>query len=201
MQKLEHAMQLARSCNGAARLEYPLFPVWRKNFMRATTSLANALFHIVLTAWAGMLWSIGYLVVPVLFYTQEPMLAGEIAGHLFAASGWVGLALGGYLLLALLLRQRLRGSLRTLVFWLTALMLILTAVSLFGIQPFMQHLKENALPLDVMHSPLRERFVAWHGIASSLYLLQSLLALALTLRVNFGKPMRQCQSIDQTPKF
>ncbi|MDR0736508.1 MAG: DUF4149 domain-containing protein [Zoogloeaceae bacterium] len=165
--------------------------------MRAMTSLANALFHIALTAWAGMLWSIGYLVVPVLFYTQERMLAGEIAGHLFAASGWAGLALGGYLLLMLLSRQGLKGSLRTLAFWLTALMLILTAVSLFGIQPFMAHLKENALPLDVMRSPLRERFVTWHGIASSLYLLQSLLALALTLRVNFGKPVQQCRTAFQ----
>ncbi|MDR1349356.1 MAG: DUF4149 domain-containing protein [Zoogloeaceae bacterium] len=158
--------------------------------MRAITSLANALFHLVLTAWAGMLWSIGYLVVPVLFYTQERMRAGEIAGHLFTVSGWTGLALGGYLLAALLSRQGLAGSLRTLAFWLTALMLILTAVSLFGIQPFMQHLKESALPLDVTRSALRERFAAWHGVASSLYLLQSLLALALTLRVNFGKPVQ-----------
>ncbi|MDR3158006.1 MAG: DUF4149 domain-containing protein [Zoogloeaceae bacterium] len=162
--------------------------------MRARTFLADALFHVALTAWAGMLWSIGYLVVPVLFCTQERMLAGEIAGRLFAASGWAGLALGGYLLLALLARQGVIGSLRTLAFWLAALMLILTAVSLFGIQPFMQHLKESALPLDVMRSPLRERFVAWHGVASSLYLLQSLLALALTLRVHFGKPVRQCQA-------
>jgi hypothetical protein len=167
---------------------------FEKKFMRVVTFLADLLFHIALTAWAGMLWSIGYLVVPVLFYTQERVLAGEIAGHLFAASGWVGLALGGYLLLVLLARQGVLGSLRTLAFWLTALLLILTAVGLFGIQPFMQHLKESALPLDVMQSPLRERFVAWHGIASSLYLLQSLLVLALTLRVNFGKPVRQCQA-------
>jgi hypothetical protein len=161
-----------------------------KHPVRATAFLANVLFHLLLTAWAGMLWSIGYLVVPVLFHTQESALAGEIAGRLFVASGWTGLALGGYLLLALLARQGLKACLRTLAFWLTALILILTAVSLFGIQPFMQHLKESALPLEVMRSPLRDRFVAWHGVASALYLLQSLLALALTLRVNFGKPVQ-----------
>ncbi|MDR2364849.1 MAG: DUF4149 domain-containing protein [Zoogloeaceae bacterium] len=158
--------------------------------MRVMTSLTNLLFHLALTAWTGMLWSIGYLVTPVLFYTQEHALAGEIAGHLFNVSGWAGLALGGYLLLVLLLRQGLKASLRTLAFWLTALILILTAVSLFGIQPFMRHLKESALPLDVMRSAMRDRFVAWHGVASMLYLLQSLLALALTLRVNFGKPVQ-----------
>jgi hypothetical protein len=40
-----------------------------------------------------------------------------------------------------------------------------------------------------MQSLLKDRFVAWHGISSLLYLLQSLLALGLLLRVSFGKPV------------
>jgi hypothetical protein len=146
-------------------------------------ALAHALFQIALTAWVGGLWTVGYLVVPTLFYTlDDRALAGQIAGHIFAVSAWAGLAFGGYLLFCLIAWQR-RASLKTLSFWLTALVLILTAVSLFGIQPWMADMKTDALPLDVMDSPLRERFVAWHGIASSLYLLQSLLALGLLLRV------------------
>jgi hypothetical protein len=150
-------------------------------------TLVDALFQVALTAWVGMLWSIGYLVVPVLFYTlDDRVLAGEIAGHLFTVSGWTGLILGGYLLLNLFLQRGAR-SLRTLAFWLTALLLILTAVSLFGIQPFMQHLKDAAQPLDVMQSTLRDRFISWHGISSTLYLLQSLLALGLLLRIKLDR--------------
>ncbi|GHT93371.1 hypothetical protein AGMMS49545_12550 [Betaproteobacteria bacterium] len=149
--------------------------------------LADALFQFVLTAWVGMIWTIGYLVAPTLFYTlDDRVLAGEIAGHLFTVSGWTGLMLGGYLLIILLLQRGIK-SLRALAFWLTALLLILTAVSLFGIQPFMQHLKDAAAPLDVMQSALRDRFISWHGISSALYLLQSLLALGLLLRIKLDR--------------
>lgn len=148
--------------------------------------LADALFQIALTLWVGGLWTIGYLVAPTLFYTLESrQQAGAIAGQMFEVSGWLGLALGAFLLLFLLLRQGL-GAMRTLAFWLVGLMVILTAVSLFGIQPLMAQMKLDVLPLDVMASPLRDRFATWHGISSGLYLLQSLLALALLLRVGRG---------------
>ncbi|MDR3351812.1 MAG: DUF4149 domain-containing protein [Zoogloeaceae bacterium] len=157
--------------------------------MNLTRPLANASFQITLTAWVGSLWSIGYLVVPTLFYTlPDRMLAGEIAGHIFHVSGWAGLFLGGYLLCFLVIRQG-RASVKTLSLWLTVLILLLTAVSLFGIQPLMADMKVSVQPLDIMASPLRERFAAWHGIASSLYLLQSFLALGLLLRASFGRPV------------
>jgi hypothetical protein len=157
--------------------------------VKITRALANTLFQIALTAWVGGLWAVGYLVVPTLFYTlDDRALAGQIAGHIFTVSAWAGLALGGYLLLFFVIRQKL-ASLKTLSLWLTVLVLILTAISLFGIQPLMAQMKIDALPLDVMDSVLKDRFAAWHGIASSLYLLQSLLALGLLLRVSFGKPV------------
>ncbi|MCL2074976.1 MAG: DUF4149 domain-containing protein [Betaproteobacteria bacterium] len=145
--------------------------------------LANLLFQVVLTAWAGCLWTIGFLVVPVLFYTLGSAPAGQIAGALFIVSGWASIAAGSYLALFLFVRQR--RVWRTLALWLIALMLILTAVNLFGIQPTMAQMKLDALPLGVMDSPLRDRFVAWHGISSSLYLLKSLLALGLVLRMGW----------------
>lgn len=145
--------------------------------------LADALMPIALTLWVGGLWSIGYLAVPTLFNTLPSReQAGAIAGALFAVSAWVGLGLGFFVLLVLLLRQGL-AAWRGLPFWLVVLMLILTAVSLFGIQPLMAQMKLEALPLPVMESPLRERFATWHAISSSLYLLQSLLALGLLLRL------------------
>ncbi|MDR1648286.1 MAG: DUF4149 domain-containing protein [Zoogloeaceae bacterium] len=150
--------------------------------------LANALFQIALTAWVGGLWIVGYLVVPVLFHhLSDRMLAGQIAGEIFRIAGWTGMALGGYLAFFLLVRQRY-ASLKTLSLWLVVLMLLLSAVSLFGIQPLMEAMKQEVAPLDVMLSSLRDRFVFWHGISSSLYLLQSLLGLGLLLRVGFPAP-------------
>ena len=59
------------------------------------------------------------------------------------------------------------------------LMLALTAVSQFGLQPWLAQLKAQALPREVMESVLRDRFATWHGISSILYLLQSVLGLLL----------------------
>jgi hypothetical protein len=57
----------------------------------------------------------------------------------------------------------------------------LVAVGQFGLQPLMVQLKADAWPRDVMESVLRDRFVAWHGVSSILYLLQSVLGLWLVL--------------------
>lgn len=141
--------------------------------------LADALFSITLTLWIGGLWAIGYLVAPTLFSTLgDRHLAGLVAGKLFALIGWVGLVCASYLLLSLVLRLG-AAVLRRGVFWLLLVMVALTLVSQFGIQPWLAQLKAEALPREVMESVLRDRFVTWHGISSILYLVQSLLGLLL----------------------
>ena len=62
-------------------------------------------------------------------------------------------------------------------------MLALTLVGHFGFQPILAQLKAQAMPVDVMQSVFRDRFMAWHGVASMAYLLQSLLGIVLVLRV------------------
>lgn len=147
---------------------------------------ADALYFITLTLWVGGLWAIGYLVAPTVFASlADRQLAGMLAGKLFALIGWVGLGCATYLLLFMLLRI---GSavLKRGVFWLVFLMLALTAVSLFGIQPLLMQLKADALPREVMESVLRDRFSTWHGISSILYLLQSLLGLLVVVGAGRG---------------
>ena len=58
-------------------------------------------------------------------------------------------------------------------------MLVLTLAGEFGVQPILAGLKDQALPTGVMESVFRDRFVAWHGIASVLYLRLSVLGVAL----------------------
>lgn len=151
--------------------------------------LADALHDVALTLWVGGLWVIGYLVAPTLFATlsSDRQTAGLLAGRLFESMGWVGLACAVYLLLFVLLRGG-TTALRRWNFWLLVLMLLLTAVSLFGVQPLLAQLKADALPREVVESVLRNRFAAWHGVSSILYLVQTLLGLLLV--TSSGRPTR-----------
>lgn len=141
--------------------------------------VSEALYLTAITLWVGGLWAIGYIAAPVLFSSLgDRQMAGLVAGKLFALIGWVGLGCAAYLLLFVLMRSG-ASFFKSAVFWLVLLMGLLTLVSQFGIQPLMAQLKADALPREVMESVLRDRFAAWHGISSILYLLQSLLGLWL----------------------
>ena len=135
-------------------------------------------------AWVGGMWTTGYLVTPVLFQTLEDrQLAGLLAGKLFALSSDVGIICALYLLLYYFIGGGQR-ALRYRVVWVVAIMLLLTLIGLFGIQPMMANLKMQALPAEVMHSAFAEQFRMWHGVASIIYLVQSLLGILLILKVN-----------------
>lgn len=141
----------------------------------------DALSAVLLTAWIGSLWAIGYLAVPVLFHAQpDRQLAGWLAGEMFTVSGYLGLICGGYLLLQQRHFVRSRTTSRT--FWLIVALLLLTLLQQFAIHPFMAEMKTQVAPQDILHSPLAGRFKLWHGISSVLYLLQSLLGAWLVTR-------------------
>lgn len=152
----------------------------------AMRTVTEALYRILVVVWVGGLLAIGYLAAPVLFASlNDRTLAGEVAGKLFALIGWVGLAAGSYLSLFLIGRWR-AAVFKRAVFWLVLLMLGMTAAQLFGIQPLMAQLKLDALPREVMESVLRDRFATWHGVASILYLVESLLGLWLVVWTERG---------------
>lgn len=147
-------------------------------------TFAEALFFVVLTAWIGGMWAIGYLVAPVLFAgLGDRQLAGALAGQLFAIMGWVSFACGGYLVGYLTMRLG-GGVFKRTAFWLVLVLLATTAAAQFGIQPIMAQLKAEAWPREVMETVLRDRFATWHGISSVLYLLQSLLGVWLVASAN-----------------
>ena len=148
--------------------------------------LADALYFATLTLWVGGLWAIGYIVAPTLFATlADRQLAAMLAGKLFVLIGWIGLGCAAYLLIFMLLRIG-SAALKRWSFWLVLLMLGLTAASQFGIHPILAQLKADALPREVMESIMRDRFVTWHGIASVLYLLQSVLGLLVVIGAGRG---------------
>jgi hypothetical protein len=148
---------------------------------------AEALYGIAIALWVGGLWTVGYLAAPVLFAElPDRMLAGRLAGVMFEWLAWAGFACSVYLLAFLIARQRWR-VLRSAPFWLVAGMLVLAAAGHFGIQPLMVQLKAEAWPRQVMESAVRDRFAAWHGVASVVYLVQSLLGLVLVALQDRGR--------------
>jgi len=141
----------------------------------------SALDHIAVALWAGGLWIVGYLVAPLLFLkAPDRQVAGQLAGQMFAAMAFVGLGCAAYVLVFRLGRQGF-SAMKQALFWVVVLMAVLALAGHLGVQPILASLKAQALPREVMESVLRDRFATWHGVASILYLIESLLAVALVL--------------------
>ena len=142
-------------------------------------ALTEAIYAIALTLWIGGLWAIGYIVAPTLFYSlSDRTLAGMLAGKLFTLIAYVGIGCALYLLLFRLVRFG-GASFRHGICWIVLALLLLTLAGEFGVQPILAGLKDQALPKGVMESVFRDRFAAWHGVASVLYLIQSVLGILL----------------------
>ncbi|MEZ0272418.1 MAG: DUF4149 domain-containing protein [Methylophilaceae bacterium] len=146
-------------------------------------SLSDSLALILITAWVGGLWAIGYLAAPALFYTlgENRQLAGNLAGTMFTWVAYLGLFSGIYLLAHRVARYGL-NAFKQAFFWTVLVMLLLTLFGHFGVQPMIAQLKAQAMPADVMHSVFRDRFATWHGVASIAYLVESLLGLVLVFK-------------------
>ena len=150
-------------------------------------SLAGALQFITATLWVGGMWAIGFIVAPVLFATlPDRALAGLLAGKLFSLIAWVGIACAIYLIVYRPARDG-AGALRQGLFWTALLMLVLVICGEFGVQPVLAALKEQALPKQVMESVLCDRFATWRGVASGLYVIQSVLGAALVILLGRSK--------------
>ncbi len=147
----------------------------------AVRDLPRYLAILSTTLWVGGTWMLGYVVVPALFKVlPDRQLAGMVAGQLFTLLAYIGIACGLYLLFYRLQRFG-RAALKQAAFRITVAMLLLVLVGQFVLQPILADLKAQALPLDVMKSALASQFMTWHGISSILYLIQSLLGIALVL--------------------
>ena len=149
--------------------------------------IADALQSVAVTLWVGGMWAVGFLVAPFMFARLgDRALAGLMAGRLFTAIALVGITCAAYLVVYRLARFRL-DSLKQGFFWVTVVMLALILAGEFGVRPVMEALRAQALPREVMESVLRDRFMTWHGVASGLYIIQSLLGLALVILHGRGR--------------
>ncbi|MFT5589069.1 MAG: hypothetical protein ACI9ZF_001241 [Bradyrhizobium sp.] len=143
--------------------------------------IAARLRLLVIVLWVGSLWTIGYLVAPTLFMTlADRILAGTIAGKLFRVEAWLSVV-SAVLVFALISGTVAASRARTWLLRLTAVMLGCTLAGYFGLQPMMAALREAA-PGGVFSAEARMQFGILHGVASGLYLIQSIAGIVLVLK-------------------
>jgi hypothetical protein len=142
---------------------------------------------LIATFWVGALWTVGFVVAPVLFSSlSDRALAGTIAGSLFHVVAWLSIFCAAALL-ALLWQAARSENPRPpkALFYLTAGMVVCTLVGYFGLQPHMAELRivlhsvaDNALLVDA-----KKQFGMLHGISTVIYIVQSVLGAALILKI------------------
>ena len=129
---------------------------------------------LVVTLWAGSLWTIGYMVAPTLFGTlNDRVLAGVIAGSMFTTGAWVGMACAVVTLGLLAVSKDVTDERRKTLYIIAGAMLILLLVNHFGLRPMMAGMKEAG---D------KAGFGMMHGVSMVVYLVQSLLAVWLVVK-------------------
>jgi hypothetical protein len=134
--------------------------------------------RILLTLWIGGLWSVGYIVAPTLFaMLNDRSLAGAVAGQLFSIMSYLGLVAGGVLLSAQFYRAESLWY-RNWRIGVLLLMLLVIVIGQFYLQPLMAELKTAGLSEG---SDNARRFGQLHGVASVLFLINSLLGLGLVV--------------------
>ena len=149
-------------------------------------AVLSTLDRLLTTLWVGALWAIGYLAVPILFaHLDDRLLAGALAGRMFTALSYAGLVAGLSLLVIIALRREARWRRSRLA--MVMLMVVLVAIGEFAIQPVMADLKSHGL---LTGSAQAASFAIWHGVASILYLLNSLLGLVVVALGNGTSPSR-----------
>lgn len=124
------------------------------------------------------MWTVGYIVAPTLFaLLTDRALAGAVAGQLFSIMSYLGLLsagvlIGGQLYLA---KTAWRQNWR---FWILLVMLMIIIIGEFYLQPLMAELKQAGLHEG---SDTARQFGQLHGVASVLFVINSLLGLVLVV--------------------
>ncbi|CAN5117748.1 hypothetical protein BH09PSE6_BH09PSE6_33190 [soil metagenome] len=126
---------------------------------------------LVLAFWAGMTWTIGFVVAPLLFqWLAEPAAAGDIAARLFRWQAFGSLAIAAlYLGVSAPAAARLRPT--RMDAWLIAAVVLCVLVGYFGLQPLMS---ATRLGMAAGVDGARGRFGALHAVSGVLYLVQAL---------------------------
>lgn len=152
----------------------------------SAASISPVLERVLLTLWVGGLWSTGFVLAPVLFSSFEPMQAGDIAGRLFQAMSWLGMACGSALL-GLAIARAGSGVWRDWRAWVLAGMLLIAVFGEFALAARMREIK-LAMPHGAEGGDLWTEFRHLHAVSGTLFVLESVLGLLLVVRGTRPRP-------------
>ena len=131
---------------------------------------------VLLVLWIGGIWTVGYIVAPILFSTlADRSLAALVAGRLFSIMAIVGMGCASMLLVGFIVHRQ-TGVLRLWQFWVLITMLLLTAVGYFYLSPAIEALRQSGEAAQATRA-----FKLLHGTAAMFYLCTSLGGLALVI--------------------
>ena len=126
---------------------------------------------MLLTLWAGSLWTICGIVAPTLFAVVDRTIAGAVVGRFFATAAWLGLGIAAALML--MMRVRLWRSKRVMP------LLIVAASAPVVSELVLGPLMHQARAAGEMH-----RFALLHGVSGVLFLVACLAVGMLVWKVS-----------------
>jgi Domain of unknown function (DUF4149) len=133
----------------------------------------SAVAGVVLTLWAGSLWTVCAIAAPAAFAVLDRPVAGRLAGTLFLIETWLGAACALLLFAAAFVHKPLATRLRPP--WLIAA----TAAA-----PLLSELVLSPMMATTRAANDMSRFGMLHGLAAVLFVAAALGALVLVLRFN-----------------
>ncbi len=146
---------------------------------------SRRIFSLISGLWVGSFITIGFLVVPVLFSSLgDRQVAGLVAANLFKTTAYIGVALSAFLMVMANHLVRQGDEHYRIIRWILLGMLACTVGAAFIIIPWMDSLRDQVLylGLSVRESTNAAIFARLHGVSSAIFMIQSVLGLALVWR-------------------
>lgn len=143
------------------------------------------IFSLISGLWVGGFICVGFLVVPILFASLgDRQVAGMVAASLFKTTAYLGVLISILLMLLANYLARYQRSQYSVIRWLLLGMLACSIGAAFILIPWMNSLRVQAsmLGLSVRDSDFFGLFNRLHGVSSILFMVQSLLGIALVWR-------------------
>ena len=142
-------------------------------------------FSLISGLWVGSFICIGFLVVPILFASLgDRQVAGMVAASLFKTTAYISILCSILLMVLANHLVRYQYFQYSVIRWLLLGMLVCSIGAAFVIIPWMNSLRVQAsmLGLSVCESDFFSLFNRLHGASSILFMIQSLLGIALVWR-------------------
>jgi hypothetical protein len=139
---------------------------------------------LVAALWAGSLWTIGYVVAPTLFLSlHDNVQAGMIVGFLLRTEAWLSIACAVILYVMVKVSPFEPARKRTLGLVIVG-MLACALIIYAGLQPVMAQLREAAGAAGLKGTPEGRQFGILHGVSQLVYLVESVLAGVLLVKLS-----------------